>query len=68
MKINLENFTDVCEGPMQLNQLTRKIEHYILNKSPEKMVITIEKNKKIKKYYTTIYIPTKDFKKYKYEK
>lgn len=68
LKIDLEDMTDVCGGPMTLKQLTREIHHYMNTKTPEKMVITIERDKKYKlpifqKHYSVIYIPIKDFEK-----
>lgn len=58
MKIDLEDMTDVCGGPMTLKTLHNEICYYMTYKQPEKMVITIDKN-----YYTTIYMPIKDFEK-----
>ena len=62
-KIDLEGMVDVVGGNMTLSQLTNEIKNYVYWKSPSKMVVTIEKDRKFKRYYSRIYIPEKDFKK-----
>ena len=71
MKIDLEDMTDVCEGPMTLKTLHNEICHYMTYKHPKKIVIIIERDDKAyispykstsyQNYHTTIYIPIKDF-------
>ena len=76
VKIDLEDMTDICGGPMTLKQVNREIHHYMNTKTPEKMVITIERDRNKEtyishynsenihqKYYSVIYIPNKDFEK-----
>lgn len=68
VKIDLEDMTDVCGGPMTLKDLHREIHHYMYTKKPEKMVITIERDELyelavFQKHYSVIYIPNKDFEK-----
>jgi hypothetical protein len=66
-KINLEKMTDVCVGKMNIKKVVREIEHYFINYSPKRMIVDIKfkENKNPKGYYTSIYIPIKDFKKKK---
>ncbi|MHA1302351.1 MAG: hypothetical protein ACTSPI_01430 [Candidatus Heimdallarchaeaceae archaeon] len=59
--ISLENFTDVCAGKMTLRQVKLEITHQMYHKLPQKMIIELEKNKEHGGYYTTFYIPVKDF-------
>ena len=61
MKIDLEKMLDVVNGTLTVNQLAKRIKEYIQENSPSKMIITIEKNKELGKYYSTIYIPEEDF-------
>ena len=59
------SLTDIVVGPMNIHDLNRELVNLVLHRSPEYVVILIEKNKKIKKYQTSIYITREDFKKYK---
>jgi hypothetical protein len=63
-KCNLD-LVDVVAGPMTLKELDREITSQCLHRSPEYMVILIEKNEQLKKYHTTLYITKKDFDNYK---
>ena len=60
-----DNFVDVCGGKMHLKELTDEIFHYMYYKNPSEMIITIKRNNRIKGYYSSIYIPIKDFEKKK---
>ena len=64
-KINLEKLVDIVGGPMKLDELTDEIRNLMYHRSPEKVIITIEKNNDLKKYYSVIYITEEDFKKYR---
>ena len=55
--------TDVVAGPMTLTELCQEITKAALAKSPEYMVILMEKDPKIKKYRSAIYMTKEDFKK-----
>jgi len=59
-KDRLEEYVDVCAGKMTLEEVGKEIIHYML-KSPENMIVTIERNDEVKGYYSTIYISKKDF-------
>ena len=61
--LSLERMTDICAGRMTVEEINREINHYMICKTPSKMVITIERNKKIGGFYSAIYIPIKDFEK-----
>ena len=60
-----EELTDVVAGPMTLRELSGEIESQCIHRSPEYMIILIEKRKELGKYYSTLYITPKDFKNYK---
>ena len=57
--------TDIVGGPMNLGELNLELISIMGHRSPEYMVILIEKDRKLKKYISTIYITKKDFEKYK---
>ena len=58
-----ETLVDVVAGPMKLEEVKREIERIVLTKSPEYVLILIEKREDLQKYHTTIYITPGDFKK-----
>jgi hypothetical protein len=60
-----EGLTDVVAGPMTLNELTREITFQCFHRSPEYMIILIEKRQDLQKYHSTLYITPKDFENYK---
>jgi len=60
-----EELTDVVAGPMTLNELTTEIAHQCIHRSPEYMIILIEKRPELKKYHSTLYITLEDFRNYK---
>ena len=57
--------TDIVGGPMDIYELHRELMNLVLHRSPEYIIVLIEKNKDIKKYKTTIYITKEDFERYK---
>jgi hypothetical protein len=59
------SLVDIVAGPMKLIDLNNELVRIMQHRSPEYLVMTIQKDKKIKKYYTTIYISKEDFSKYK---
>ena len=59
-KINLEYMTAVCGGPLTLKDINREVRHYVLNSS--KRVVIDVRFFPDGKYYTSIYIPNRDFK------
>lgn len=61
-RANLD-LVDIVAGPMKLDEVTQEIRSLVYAKSPEYVVVLIEKDPKIKKYHTTIYITKEDFKK-----
>jgi hypothetical protein len=60
-----EELTDVVAGPITLNELASEITFQCLHRSPEYMVILIEKRPDLQKYHSTLYITHKDFKNYR---
>ncbi|MEK6741804.1 MAG: hypothetical protein AABX91_02165 [Nanoarchaeota archaeon] len=63
-KCNSE-LTDLVVGPMNLSELSDALASTVLHRSPEYIVILIEKRKNLKKYHSTIYITTEDFVNYR---
>jgi hypothetical protein len=63
IKKSLERWVDICSGKMTLNDLSREIDFYMNYKTPNNMIITIERDNDIKGYRSTIYLSKKDFKK-----
>jgi len=59
--ISLENMTDVFGGKINAVQLENEIRFQMYHKTPSKLVVEIKRSKKYEGYYTTIYIPIKDF-------
>jgi hypothetical protein len=59
-KIDLTKLVDVFAGAVKLDKVVDEIKRYML-KSPEKMIITIERDEKAKRYHTTIYLTKEDF-------
>jgi hypothetical protein len=55
--------TDVVTGPMTLKELDREIYYWVGTKSPEYVVILIEKRPELQKYHTTVYMKKEDFNK-----
>jgi len=64
VKCNKE-LTDVVAGPMTLKELTNEIATQCIHRSPEYMIILIEKREDLQKYHSTVYLTSKDFKKYR---
>ena len=60
-----EELTDVVAGPMTLNELASEIAFQCIHRSPEYMIILIEKRKDLGKYHSTLYITHNDFKNYR---
>jgi len=60
-----EGLTDVVAGPMTLNELTSEIASQCFHRSPEYMIILIEKRPDLQKYHSTLYITHNDFKNYR---
>lgn len=60
-----EDLTDVVGGCLKLEEVSDELRNLVYHRSPACMVILIKKRKDLKKYHTTIYIPKKDFKRYK---
>jgi len=59
-----KELTDIVTGPMDIFELHRELLNVMYHRSPEYVVITIEKDTKIKKYRSSIYITHEDFRKY----
>ena len=59
VKIDLEDMIDICTGRMDAKDIIREIKHYLFCKEPSKMVVTIEKNKKMGDFYSVFYVPIK---------
>jgi hypothetical protein len=62
-KCNSE-LTDIVTGPMNINELHSELAKIMYHRSPEYVVILIEKDKTIQKLRSTIYITHEDFNKY----
>lgn len=60
-----EELTDVVAGPMTLNELTSEIANQSIHRSPEYMIILIEKRPELGKYHSTLYITLEDFGNYR---
>ena len=60
-----EELTDVVAGPMTLNELAGEIANQCIHRSPEYMIILIEKRPELGKYHSTLYITHDDFKNYR---
>jgi hypothetical protein len=58
-----KSLVDVACGPMNLSEVEREIRDYVAKKSPEYLVVLIEKRPDLLKYHTTIYVSKEDFKK-----
>ena len=56
--------TDIVTGPMNINELHSELAKIMYHRSPEYVVILIEKDKTIQKLRSTIYITHEDFNKY----
>jgi len=57
------DLVDITVGPMTLKELTNEIENIFYRKTPQSMVILIERREDIQKYQSAIYITKEDFKK-----
>lgn len=60
-----ERLTDVVAGPMTLNELRDEIFNQCVHRSPEYMIILIEKRKDLGKYHSTVYLTNGDFRNYR---
>ena len=56
--------TDVVAGPMKLDEIRDELASLVTHRSPQYMIVLIEKRPDLKKYYTAIYITHKDFARY----
>jgi predicted translin family RNA/ssDNA-binding protein len=63
LKKELKNWVDICGGKMTLDELAEEIKHYMYYKTPDNLIVTIERDDKIKGYRSTIYLSKKDFEK-----
>jgi hypothetical protein len=52
---------NIVSDHLTLNQLEARIANLVSNRSPEYMVILIEKDPKVKKYKSSIYINDKEY-------
>jgi len=59
--IKLEKMTDVCRGKLTLRSINNEIIYYLLNNKPKRIIVDIQRTKD--GYYTSVYIPNKDFNK-----
>ena len=59
-----KELTDIVTGPMDIFELHRELQNVMYHRSPEYVVITIEKDKTLKKYRSSIYITHEDFRRY----
>lgn len=57
------SLVDVVSGPMKLAEVEQEIRNYVARKSPEYLVVLIEKRPDLLKYHTTIYVSKEDFSK-----
>jgi len=57
--------TDIVTGPMNISELNKELVNVMCHRSPEYVVILIEKRHDLGKYQGSIYITHEDFKKYK---
>jgi hypothetical protein len=56
-----DRLVDICAGPMKLEEVSNELKRTMLAKSPEYLVILIEKRRDLQKYYSTLYITKSDF-------
>ncbi len=60
-----EELTDVVAGPITLNELANEVAFQCVHRSPEYMIILIERRSDLKKYHSTLYMTPDDFENYK---
>lgn len=58
------SLVDIAGGCMKLDEVRDSIKDIMLHRSPEYVVVMIEKRKDLRKYHTTIYITQHDFRNY----
>jgi hypothetical protein len=63
-KCNSE-LTDIVTGPMNLEELSKELSTLNFHRSPESVIVMLEKRKNLKNLHGTVYITHKDFKNYK---
>jgi len=64
IKKDCEKLVDVVAGPMNVEQINNELKNVMNHRSPEYLVIVMEKRKE-GKYQTTIYLTKEDCLKYK---
>ena len=56
--------TDIVTGPMDIYQLNKELVNVMYHRSPEYLIILMEKRHDLEKYQSAIYVTHEDFKKY----
>ena len=64
IKTDCEKLVDIVAGPMNVEQINNEIKNVMNHRSPEYLVIVMEKRKE-GKYQTAIYLTKEDCLKYK---
>lgn len=62
--IHINDLVDVTRGKMTLKELAKDIAFQMYHRSPEKLVITIERDDTVRGYVSTVYMSTEDFYKF----